>query len=1042
MAFCIVNIVAADPGITTATFDSSTEGWAAVRSTSASRLHPDGYLCADDPFWKAPLAFTGDVEDAYNSILEFRVKPSHIDDPNTDSVDDVILIGAGLQLTYDTEPPTTTTDWTNYTVTLNENAGWVLAGTTTEPTQAQMEQVLAELTDLIIRGDFNVSDEESCLDQVTLQAVTPDRSAETTFGFDVDRQGWAAVGDNASASTWLTAGGNPRGHLCATDAWWSAPLTLLGDIRDAYGTTLTFDLKKSSTQSDAVTSPDIILRGHQLTLYFNTFINPGQDWTAYRIPLSETAGWTIAQSADQPTQAEFIDVLSTVDSLLIRGDYSTWNEEGCIDNVVLDHQAEQHPIGVIATFDNDAEDWTVLDDAGLWWEQAGGHPRGHICTLGEALVAPRQFLGDLTNAYGLALTFDLKKSATIDHIDALDDVALIGQQRTLQFNFATNPGQDWTAYRIPLSETAGWTLGDSEETPTREEFIDTLAQLVALRIRSHFSAQTDEVCLDNVIMHFEDLQSPRLIVSISGSGRVADEQGLLNCPGTCGVSYDDETTVTLTATPATGWHFLGWTEACAGISEPVCTVTVSTAQSVIAVFGQQTGTTHTLSLSVAGPGSVVSIPSGLDCGELCLAQFDASTPVVLTAVPNTNAELIGWDGACLGQVDTCVLTMIQAYNVVASFRNPIGTPLALTLSGAGQVASEPSGLESCSDVCLQTFPTGLPVTLTATSHAGQHFSGWGGDCIEFGSAPSCQLLLNHPQSVVASFVPTLETEQVTLTTTVVGDGSIIVDSTPCTGVCNTIGNQGTTVVLRAVPDADATWLAWGGVCADHTDLECTVTLEQDWQQAIAIFTGNTVNREAIAWQVAEIYLATLGYAPDAEGLHYWVNQIETVADWTPETVAQSFFDQPLVQALYPETDDDEQLITALYHFIFNRGPDAQGLTYWRAALQSGQLSRNQAVIALIHGGWGNPEPQAQADMLRFRHRVEVALAFVDYQTEQQIVYSQLSAADRAYIRKIGYDIVRNVTADPATKDQALEAIATVLGAVIATPSETIQQQAQ
>ncbi|MCG5499140.1 DUF4214 domain-containing protein, partial [Ectothiorhodospira variabilis] len=46
------------------------------------------------------------------------------------------------------------------------------------------------------------------------------------------------------------------------------------------------------------------------------------------------------------------------------------------------------------------------------------------------------------------------------------------------------------------------------------------------------------------------------------------------------------------------------------------------------------------------------------------------------------------------------------------------------------------------------------------------------------------------------------------------------------------------------------------------------------------------------WRVTEIYLATLGYAPDVEGVDYWVDNIHGDPEWTPTTVAQSFFDQP------------------------------------------------------------------------------------------------------------------------------------------------------
>ncbi|WP_295406212.1 DUF4214 domain-containing protein [uncultured Thiocystis sp.] len=178
------------------------------------------------------------------------------------------------------------------------------------------------------------------------------------------------------------------------------------------------------------------------------------------------------------------------------------------------------------------------------------------------------------------------------------------------------------------------------------------------------------------------------------------------------------------------------------------------------------------------------------------------------------------------------------------------------------------------------------------------------------------------------------------------------------------------------------------------------------------------------WRVAEIYMATLGYAPDNEGLQYWVDQIATRPEWTPTTVAQSFFDQPLVQAEYPDALGNTGLIDALYRNLFGRAPDAEGKAYWLADLQAGRIRRNEMIVALIEGGWSNPE--AASDMARFGNRVDVALAFAAYQSEHRIVYSRLSAADRDSLRQIGQDVLSNVTDDPETAGSAIARIPELL----------------
>ena len=181
------------------------------------------------------------------------------------------------------------------------------------------------------------------------------------------------------------------------------------------------------------------------------------------------------------------------------------------------------------------------------------------------------------------------------------------------------------------------------------------------------------------------------------------------------------------------------------------------------------------------------------------------------------------------------------------------------------------------------------------------------------------------------------------------------------------------------------------------------------------------------WRVSEIYIATLGYAPDDEGLQYWVGELDAGIGWTPLSVAQSFFDQPLVQALYPEGQDLGVFVDALYQNIFGRAPDADGRAYWLGELQSGRVRRNQMIITLLDGGWANPD--AAPDMARFSNRVQVGLAFAAAQAERGILYSQLPDDKKAALRTAGTQVVSGVTADPETRNAAIDAIPALLDAL-------------
>ena len=75
-----------------------------------------------------------------------------------------------------------------------------------------------------------------------------------------------------------------------------------------------------------------------------------------------------------------------------------------------------------------------------------------------------------------------------------------------------------------------------------------------------------------------------LTVFKNGTGTVTSNSGGINCGATCSASYALGASVTLTASPAAGWLFSGWTAGpCAG-SNPICTVTMNSAQSVTALF--------------------------------------------------------------------------------------------------------------------------------------------------------------------------------------------------------------------------------------------------------------------------------------------------------------------------------------------------------------------------------------------------------------------------------------------------------------------------
>jgi len=156
-----------------------------------------------------------------------------------------------------------------------------------------------------------------------------------------------------------------------------------------------------------------------------------------------------------------------------------------------------------------------------------------------------------------------------------------------------------------------------------------------------------------------------LTVTTSGDGTVTSNDGFINCPSTCSHSYLANTQVTLNAMPAPGWAFSGWSGGgCSGTGS--CQVTMTQNTTVDATFTQLP---VTLTVSVAGDGTVKSTDGFIDCPGTCQHTYDPNTQVTLNATPASGWSFSGWTGACMG-VGPCNITMTQNFSLTGVFVQP------------------------------------------------------------------------------------------------------------------------------------------------------------------------------------------------------------------------------------------------------------------------------------------------------------------------------------------------------------------------------------
>jgi hypothetical protein len=212
---------------------------------------------------------------------------------------------------------------------------------------------------------------------------------------------------------------------------------------------------------------------------------------------------------------------------------------------------------------------------------------------------------------------------------------------------------------------------------------------------------------------------------------------VIDGPGTiaqtpAGTSFANNTTITVTATPNANSAFLHWTNICTSGNPQTCSFVLNANTVATATFAANV----TLTTSVLGPGTITQSTPG--------TSFTAGYQVVLTAVPNANAQFVGWTsstGCFPGTPATeCIVTLNSNTTVIATFTGP---PVSLSTSvvGPGTIQQTPPGT---------SFSSATPITLTAVPNANATFSSWSGVCAS-STNPVCIFTITANTTATATF---------------------------------------------------------------------------------------------------------------------------------------------------------------------------------------------------------------------------------------------------------------------------------------------------
>jgi hypothetical protein len=259
-----------------------------------------------------------------------------------------------------------------------------------------------------------------------------------------------------------------------------------------------------------------------------------------------------------------------------------------------------------------------------------------------------------------------------------------------------------------------------------------------------------------------------LAVTVVGGGSVerAPDQAL----------YDYGAPVALTAVPAVGYSFVGWSGDTTTGANPI-TLHMTGPRAVTATFAVNM---YSLVTTVEGNGAVSRNPDQ--------ASYAYGTGVGLKATPAVGWHFAGWTGDTTATADTLHLTITGPRTLTARFVVNTYT-LNITVAGNGMVAKNPDST---------SYTHGTRVGLKAHPDPGYYFVRWTGDTTS--TVDTLSVLMTRNRSYTATFAINVFPVNVTIA----GNGSIV-RSPDLPGY-----PFGTTVTLTAVSGGSYSFLGWTG----------------------------------------------------------------------------------------------------------------------------------------------------------------------------------------------------------------------------------------
>jgi hypothetical protein len=326
-----------------------------------------------------------------------------------------------------------------------------------------------------------------------------------------------------------------------------------------------------------------------------------------------------------------------------------------------------------------------------------------------------------------------------------------------------------------------------------------------------------------------------LTVGVTGGGSTSPAAGQH--------TYGAGAVISISATPASGYHFVNWTGnvgTIANVNAASTTITMNDDYSIIANFEETEGTYYTLTLAVIGSGSTSP--------AMGQHTYAAGTVVPIIATPAAGQYFVNWTGnvGTIANVNAAstTITMAGNYSITANFE--VAAPYTLTMAVAGAGSTSPA-------VGQHTYTAGTSVPITATPTGSYSFSHWAASAGSFDNASSAITTFTMPGqdvTVTANFVegPPIPPDQYTLTMAVAGSGS----TSPAVGPHTYAAGTVVPIVATAAGGFRfLNWVAAAGTFGSTTTSATTFTMPA---QNVTV-TANFV----------PVYSLTMAVAPGGSG---------------------------------------------------------------------------------------------------------------------------------------------------------------------------------